>query len=597
MDLDDFMEPTGDNYSSFPYLDPNLIDTNFPMESYRDGQKKCIEFAVNAFNNGKKIVILECPTGSGKSAIGMTMANMVNRSYYLTITKILQDQLVKDFNDVVDLKGRNAYPCTFYQRFGDEFVKRTIFKQSELDEKLKKRPDCSAGFCRTKLNQDSVSKVKKHACKKCFLHIPPVLNNSLAKVPTGDLVTLPNNVKFSTCPYYEQVFRAIESKKVVMNFSSFLYQTSLTNRFNLPRDLIIIDEAHNIEPQILDFISFSIDDSMLQKHGICIPDFKSAIDYATWFKEIKFDQILTELISIADLNDNHKESDNLEKLAKKYDIFMNHLSKNGSEWVVEYTQKGDKSHTWRSVTLKPVYAINFVEDLLFKYGKKILLLSATILDVDVMCRSLGLSRNEIAAYRMKNRFPVKNRPIYIKPVAKMTGGRDKMDEWLPKLVKAVDEIVEKYPNKRGIIHTHNFAIMESIVNKCKPSVANRLLTQREYPDKRDMLIAHSKKSDSVIVAPAMHEGIDLIGDLSRFQIICKVPYPNFYDNPQLSKRIEYDPSYYTWLVALKLCQSYGRSIRSETDYADTYIIDSAIEKFLIDSKKMLPTWFTEALVY
>ena len=108
MDLDDFMEPTGDNYSSFPYLDPNLIDTNFPMESYRDGQKKCIEFAVNAFNNGKKIVILECPTGSGKSAIGMTMANMVNRSYYLTITKILQDQLVKDFNDVVDLKGRNA---------------------------------------------------------------------------------------------------------------------------------------------------------------------------------------------------------------------------------------------------------------------------------------------------------------------------------------------------------------------------------------------------------------------------------------------------------------------------------------------------------
>ena len=168
--------------------------------------------------------------------------------------------------------------------------------------------------------------MKKHACKKCFLHIPPVLNNSLAKVPTGGLVTLPNNVKFSTCPYYEQVFRAIESKKVVMNFSSFLYQTSLTNRFNLPRDLIIIDEAHNIEPQILDFISFSIDDSMLQKHGICIPDFKSAIDYATWFKEIKFDQILTELISIADLNDNHKESDNLEKLAKKYDIFINHLS-------------------------------------------------------------------------------------------------------------------------------------------------------------------------------------------------------------------------------------------------------------------------------
>ncbi len=579
----------------FPKLDLEDIDSNFPMESYRDGQKKCIEFVVNAFNSGKRIVILECPTGSGKSAIGMTIGNMISNTYYLTITKILQDQLVRDFDDVVDLKGRNAYPCTFYERYGAEFVKRTILKQSELDEKTKKRPDCASGFCRTKSNIDKNSKGRKHSCSKCFLQIQPQLTNGLSKVPKGDLTNLPNDMRYSVCPYYERVFEAIEAHKVVMNFSSFLYQTTLTNRF-AQRDLLIIDEAHNIEPQLLDFVSLTINDSMLQRHGIFIPQLNTAVDYAVWFKEVKLGDIISELIDLAEINENSKEADDLERLKKKYEMFMWHLSQAGAEWVVEYNEKSEKNKTWRSLTLKPVYAVDFSEELLLKYGKKILLMSATILDVDVMCRSLGISRDEVAAFRMRNRFPVENRPIYIKPAAKMTGGKDKMSEWLPKLVKSVEGIVEQYPGNRGIIHTHNFAIMEAIISKCKSSVLRRLITQREYSDKRDMLAAHAKIPDSVIVAPAMHEGIDLAGELSRFQIICKIPYPNFYDNEQLARRVDVDPKYYIWLTALKLVQSYGRSIRSETDHADTYIIDSAIDKFLINAERMLPVWFTEAII-
>jgi len=579
----------------FPILNVANIDAHFPMESYRDGQKRCIEFAINAFNSGKRIVILECPTGSGKSAIGMTIADMVPESYYLTVTKILQDQLTRDFDDIVDVKGRNAYPCTFYQRYGTEFVRRTILKQSELDENLHKRPDCGSGFCRTKFNREPGKKERKHSCSKCFAQTQLILQKSSTRIPKGDLTRLPPDVRYSTCPYYEQVFKAIEAQKVLMNFSSFLYQTTLTRRFN-PRDLLIIDEAHNIEPQILDFVSLSINDSMLQNHGIFIPQLDTALDYAAWFSEIKFEEILRELIDLADTGENQKEADDLERLAKKYEIFMHHLSRAGSEWVAEYNSKDEKGKTWRSLTLKPVYATDFAESLLLKFGTKVLLMSATILDVDVMCRSLGLNRDEVAAFRMKNRFPVENRPIYIKPAAKMTGGKDKMAEWIPKLVKSVEEIIQKYPGQRGIIHTHNFAIMEAIISKCKPAISKRLLTQREFPDKRNMLEAHAKIPDSVIVAPAMHEGIDLIGDLSRFQVICKVPYANFYDNEQLARRVEVDPQYYTWLTALKLVQSYGRSIRSETDHADTYIIDAAIDKFLTDAKRMLPGWFTEAIV-
>ena len=197
---------------------------------------------------------------------------------------------------------------------------------------------------------------------------------------------------------------------------------------------------------------------------------------------------------------------------------------------------------------------------------------------------------------MKNRFPVKNRPIYIQTVGKFTGGKNKMGEWAPKLMKAVDQLLDKYPDKKGIIHTHNFAIHDYIIDNVKTNHKDRLLSQKRFTTKQEMLDVHKDATNSVIIAPAMHEGVDLNGDLSRFQIICKVPYANCFDDLQLKRRVELDRRFYVWSTAIKLCQSYGRSIRSETDYADTYILDESIIKFLSDANSMLPKWFKEAII-
>lgn len=578
-----------DEVSYIRHLDLQAIDDNFPKEEYREGQKKCIEFIANSFNAGKKIVIIEVPTGGGKSAIGMTMANMVKDSYYLTITKILQDQLTRDFDDIVELKGRNSYPCTFYDRFGDKLIKTKALSQADLNSKLLEKPNCTEGYCRTIQGIGQ----KRLSCTSCFKRDPAQVNGN--NLPSGDLIQLTSG-KYSDCPYYEQVYQAIAAKKVVMNFSSFLYQTSLTTRFSNKRDLLIIDEGHNIEPQLLEFVSFTISDSMLQEHNIFIPELDTAIDYAKWFQQIRMESILKQLIEVNERAKNVKMIDDYERLLKKYMMFMEHLSERGSEWVVEYTAHNLHNKNYRSITLKPVYAIDFAEKLLFKYGKRILIMSATILDIDVMCKSLGLDKSTVASYRMKNRFPVDNRPIYLTPAARMSGGKNKMHEWAPKLVSKVNEICDKYKNVRGIVHTHNFAILNAILDTCKPQIRRRFITQNDYPDKSELLQAHAIKSDSIILAPAMHEGIDLKDDLSRFQIICKVPYANFYENKQLARRVELDPKYYTWLTALKLVQSYGRSIRSESDYADTFIIDEMIYKFIKDAKSMLPSWFLEAII-
>lgn len=659
------------------------------------------------------------------SAIGKTVMELFDNSFYLTSTKILQDQLVKEFQDVVELKGRNAYPCNLYARYGVELVKRGLLKESQLQTALTKKPNCAEGFCKTKTSGTS----RKSSCTKCFLR------GSSYGGPQGDLQFLPQGMTYSACPYYEQVFQAINSRKVVMNFSSFLFQTQMTRRFDPPRDLLVIDEClhphtrvqtehglipigklvndrmeikvasynqeskqiefkpivrwlkrdkkltyrvlvgnrvlyptsdhqiytpagkkklaelkvgddvcvydveiteaqkckeittapilsiepykvtfnydlevadnhnyfagntlvsncHNVEQQLMDFVSLTISDGYLTEQSIFIPELNSAQEYALWFLEVNIAGHLFNARTVAAEKDQFWLEEDLIRTMKKLKMFLDHIKDSNSEWVYEYeiTKAGS-----RRVTLKPVFVHGLAEPLLFRFGRKVLLMSATILDVNVICNSLGIDRNKVAALRMKNRFPKENRPIYLETVGKLTGGKEKMREWGPDLIRGVDEKIARYEGKRGIIHTHSFAIQDLLYRGCSKTAKLRFLIQQDFPDKKALLEEHSKRTDSIILAPAMHEGIDLSNDLSRFQIICKIPYANCFDDPQLARRVEKDRRYYLWMTAIKLVQSYGRSIRSEVDYADTIILDESIHKFMRDAKQMLPSWFLEAI--
>ena len=87
------------------------MSARFPFESYRQGQREALEQARNAFEAGKRFVVIEAPTGSGKSAIAVTLAREAKTSYLLTAQKLLQDQYGRDFPDLSLMKGRANYPC------------------------------------------------------------------------------------------------------------------------------------------------------------------------------------------------------------------------------------------------------------------------------------------------------------------------------------------------------------------------------------------------------------------------------------------------------------------------------------------------------
>lgn len=533
--------------SDFPYADP------------REGQVECIERAIKAFNAGKRIVIIEGPTGCGKSVIANTIAQSFDNAFYLTSSKILQDQLIDDFGSpnkygriYEDIKGRSNYDCTFWDVL--DTVKDKSIEPNAPPRPSKARINCNEGAC--KIQGES-------RCKVCF--------------PYG---------QESLCEYYRQLGRAQAAHTCVMNFSSFLFQTRFTQNFG-PRKLLIIDECHNTEPQLMSFVSLSLNDALFAPN-IKFPKFETASEYAIWLKDSPMRDLIEDKIKLALYAGMLKDVDDWKNILFKYDQFVNADS---SEWVAEY--KEIRNGASRIIELKPIFVRDYVRNYLFNFGDKILLMSATVLSPDDMCDALGIDRSEVYAYRMKSRFPVKNRPIYLNSIGSMS--YKNKAETMPHLIKEVTKIARKHTGERGIIHTHNFEIAEAIKHGVPQDVAKRIKYQKDYYNKNEMLDDHANNDDSIIVAPAMHEGLDLKDELARFTIICKVPYPALGDNKQLKARMAKSPTYYDWLTALKLVQSYGRAIRSETDHASTYILDSDINWFLKKAKKMIPSWFSEAV--
>ena len=100
-------------YSYYSEIDPEAV-RNFPFERPRDAQLETISEIRKAIAKGYRYIVLEAGTGTGKSAIAATLANMSESSYILTVTKQLQDQYLKDFKNFNLVKGRSNFQCKSY---------------------------------------------------------------------------------------------------------------------------------------------------------------------------------------------------------------------------------------------------------------------------------------------------------------------------------------------------------------------------------------------------------------------------------------------------------------------------------------------------
>jgi Rad3-related DNA helicase len=116
-----------------------------------------------------------------------------------------------------------------------------------------------------------------------------------------------------------------------------------------------------------------------------------------------------------------------------------------------------------------------------------------------------------------------------------------------------------------------------------------LLYYNGSKEKSDVIIQHQMSADTILIGPTLNEGIDLPGDLCRFIIITKMPYPSIKDR-LVDAKMKIFPYWYNSTTSTQIIQGIGRGNRFEDDYCSTYILDACFLKLYTDTQNQYPTY-------
>jgi len=569
------------------------ILSHFPLPNIREKQKSVLAEIESAVKSGYRHVFLEAPTGFGKTPVAITLARYLGSSHICTATKDLQTQYRRDFPFVVEVKGRGNFPCIVKEDMG-------------LDE------SCDYGPCVKDDAYDCIYKTRLMDYRvegEGTIHELVKLDSIAERKYVEKMRGKPKLVElqWKPCHYFHQKWTGARSSHTVYNYRYFLSDVFYAGTAQ-KRNLLVLDEAHQLESEVGDFRSFTIRKNMLPFLKMKMPD-GNVDDVETWLDfciELKdrlyeFARKAEGIIERSNQRvtvEPYTEKNLIDAIEREASLtaVIDDMKVNKDNWIVSNVQY-DSSNQLQRVALVPLDVSSYFDSILDK-ASITLFMSATILSKDYLCKTAGLDPEKVKFIRIeKSDFPVKNRQIYLKNTAWLSAKT--MKEGLPKIAKEVNLILSRHRDQKGIIHTTSYSQLQYIkdhINKVSKENASRLIETGSSLDRSEILERHySSKKPTVLISPSLHLGVDLKDDFSRFQIIVKVPYPDLTDK-KISKMKERDPKWYTWNTVLRLVQAYGRSVRSKDDYATTYILDSSISYLLKSAQEIVPDWFTEAIV-
>lgn len=507
---------------------PLPIGDYFPFrESVRSGQGRALSAIERARDSGKKFVLLELPTGTGKSAVAIAAAEWASAwgsgAYILSPQKTLTAQYMRDFEHLglAELRGRASYSCN---DFGT---------------------DCAMG-----------ANLRGRDTSLCL-----------------------------KCPYRSAKDEFVSRRMGVTNFDYFLAETLYSGQ--LPkRSLLVLDEAHNLEQKLLGFTDFEVSPFSLQKYSVAIPSIDDGNTSAAmeWIEEQMIPAVNNFLSEIPE--EDVERSDERVKAASLLRRMRRFVAGNQAEWEFWDDKK--------NLVFRPLSAAKYAGEFLFSRAEMVVIMSATILDFNIFCRAVGIEKEDCECLTVPSDFPVSNRPIFYRPLGSMNF-RNK-GKTLPKIAEALDKLLRARPDRKGLIHTNSYE-MNSELTRALMAAGHRSRIITHGPGGAEAAIERHFLSPgpTVLCSPSMTEGLDLRDDLSRFQVIVKVPYPPFTD-PYVTARRRLDKAWYPWQTAMRLIQATGRSVRSETDFAETYIVDSDFGVFRRINRRLLPGWWLDAVI-
>lgn len=532
----------------------------------RPGQLEAVCQIIFGFIDEKmKNQILCAPTGTGKSIIGAVTAEALacikrgspllsKASIMLCSTNVLAKQYEATFETIhregqyIMIKGASNYDCAALS----------------TDEKTETADSCA--YYTMVRNASEFQHTLDTKCASCAY-----LGTKKAK----------NSVRHLTT-----------------NYSYYFIDRMYTGKFE-ERDLIVWDEAHLINDLFSEHNAIHFSQKILQKTAQEIADTVQITDLEIMklLKVIQQDSAVNNKIN----ETNYKtylqglmkvygyavekgtlqqekalragamaKYTTLSRFVKEYEgklCKIDDLFKYDYEHVFEYKEEE------KSVSVKPVFVGKMMAEL--EASAHNLFMSATI-SSNFMTKTLGLDKDTTKFIKLDPTFPRDHKEIVFLDPMSLNFTTMKDPATIKKLRANVSKIVKHHIElgERGIILTPSFKLTQELSDEIKHLKGYKLFEHRQGEKLEHVLNAfRSYEGLSVLISPSLFEGVDLPGELSRFQVLVKAPFPSLGD-----KRIKFiadrHPDIYTSITIMKIVQGAGRSVRSDTDYAVTYMLDA-----------------------
>lgn len=554
------------------------VEEVFAAPGFREKQKATtIELVKGVEDPETDVVLLSAPTGAGKSLVIDAAARATPGSSFITTPlNALVDQLEEDefiSPHIIALKGRNNYDCIHPEDKGTSVDEAICQRDSDFECDMK-------GEC------------EYYGRKRAGLDHPEVVTNLPYLMAEG---MIPDVVK---------------------------------DTFG-DREKLFVDECQGVEDFGLSFIQFTISSRTIPDEiwkNVRIPPEKK-MDNMEYLIEWVENDILSEVDSLLQTyetmpmlsKDQSNEYEDLKSFRNRVTNFLEDIEDN--EWVAERNVNVRKNQSnEKKVVFNPVFIDRFLEDLLWQRGETIVLSSATIPGGNWL-DEIGLGGKNAKTISVGSTFPIENRPVICNlDVGKMVSERSddednrEVNGW--PMAKRIMEIARHHKGQKGMVHCRSYGIMKSLKRHLlnhetaqingedvspRAWAREHVMTQDQY-NREESLEEWIDSDTQVFFSVAMDEGVDLDGDKCEWQCLAKTLYPFMTKRMERRKEIAYEKNrksefwnYYNRQAVIQMQQAYGRAVRSPTDEAPFYILDSSAKQLIQRNAEMFQTWFLEAI--
>lgn len=535
---------------------------------------------------GKRFIAMVLPTGAGKSLLGVAAGlGRGKRTLYLTSTKGLQDQIAGDFEStgIVDVRGQNNYLCLYRDDNGGQ----NTYQDTRIGHVYRTQGD-------------SGSQVGGN-------HVAQLQNGSNSPGTTCDEgpchAGIKCDLKEGGCLYFDRVKEAAQGQLIVSNYSFWLHQVEYANALRRklgkdedgvqewePIDTLILDEAHGAHEELSNYLTVELLAGPFEKLvGEELPDWEQVEEWnepaKAWLQRVTSE--LGQLMQLAQEGERTRALMSHIRALKDMQKRLRRLAEREGDWTMEIARRGRLGA--RVARFSPLWPAAYAERHLFAGAKRVILLSATIRPKTLSL--LGISESESEFVEYPSSFPVAQRQVSQVPCVRMDK-RNATQETINMWASKIDSIIGQRLDRKGIIHCVSY-------ERCHQLFRNS--------DWQEYMLLHDAKSTrevvqkfremeppAILLSPSLTTGYDFPGDLCRWQVIAKVPFPDTRDKV-LQARCERDPEYAAYVTMQTIVQTAGRAVRSVDDWAECFVVDDNFAWFWGKFKKFAPDWFAQAV--